>query len=395
MSPKENRKYEKSHSWIKFSVDLETPDTSLWIMLSECQSKCEHIRDVPILPETRKKLNEVYLAKGIHATAAIEGNPLSEEDVAAILDDKLQLPESTKYLQSEIQNILGVYNDIASKISRGVIPKIDVQLIKEINKKILRDLPVEDNVVPGEFTDAVVGIRAFNYYGVSPEDCEYLVNRLCDWLNGDDFIPQDQSYRLIYPIIKAIMAHLYLVWIHPFGNGNGRTARALEFLVLISSGVPATASQLLSNHYNKTRDRYYLELKRTSESGGKVASFIKYAVQGFLDGLREQVNEIQNQQWKVVWKDAAFSIINSLKSNKETRSRMEILAVSLFGQTSPLSQAQIAKMQEVVGAYSKSKQSALRHDIDTLVNEGILTRNKGKIEAHRELVSGLKNITSS
>lgn len=57
----------------------------------------------------------------------------------------------------------------------------------------------------------------------------------------------------MYAIFKAVVAHLYLAWIHPVGDGNGRTARLVEFQILLSSGVPSPAAHLLSNHYNQTR----------------------------------------------------------------------------------------------------------------------------------------------
>ncbi|CED92167.1 Fido domain [Actinomyces succiniciruminis] len=63
--------------------------------------------------------------------------------------------------------------------------------------------------------------------------------------------------------ILATLAHLHLTWIHPFGDGNGRMSRLLEFELLIRAGVPVPAAHLLSDHYNKTRDMYYSILEQT------------------------------------------------------------------------------------------------------------------------------------
>jgi Fic family protein len=89
----------------------------------------------------------------------------------------------------------------------------------------------------------------------------------------------------VYAILKAVVAHLYLAWIHPFGDGNGRTARLVEFQILLSSGVPSPAAHLLSNHYNQTRSEYYRQLDRASKSGGELAPFIEYGARGFVAGL--------------------------------------------------------------------------------------------------------------
>src|SRR6185437_1256822 len=107
----------------------------------------------------------------------------------------------------------------------------------------------------------------------------------------------DPDWKFAMTLFKAILAHLYIAWIHPFGDGNGRTARLVEFQILMQSGVPYPACHLLSNHYNKTRIRYYAELDRSSKAEEGVLSFIEYAVQGFVDGLREQVSYIRDCQW--------------------------------------------------------------------------------------------------
>ena len=83
------RTYEKTHPWIKFSVNLSQVHPQLWINLGECKSKCEHITGVPLRPTTAKKLHQLYLAKGVLATTAIERNTLSEEEVLKHLEGKL------------------------------------------------------------------------------------------------------------------------------------------------------------------------------------------------------------------------------------------------------------------------------------------------------------------
>ncbi len=68
--------------------------------------------------------------------------------------------------------------------------------------------------------------------------------------------------RFAVTVAKAVLAHLYIAWIHPFADGNGRTARLVEFQILAQSGlIPLPAANLLRDHYNKTRDRYYAELR--------------------------------------------------------------------------------------------------------------------------------------
>jgi hypothetical protein len=73
--------YSETHPWLTFSVDLSKASPKLWIMLGECQSKCEYISRVPLRPDTARQLQRLYLAKGALSTTAIGGNTLNEEEV--------------------------------------------------------------------------------------------------------------------------------------------------------------------------------------------------------------------------------------------------------------------------------------------------------------------------
>jgi Fic family protein len=132
----------------------------------------------------------------------------------------------------------------------------------------------------------------FSYRGAPPEDCEHLLDRLCDWLSCNDFDgPPD--LRVAFAIVRAIIAHLYLAWIHPFGDGNGRAARLVEFDILFSAGMPTPAAHLLSNHYNLTRTEYYRQLEYASASGGDILQFVNYAVQGLLEWTQGAIERYQ------------------------------------------------------------------------------------------------------
>ena len=103
-------KYEDTHPWIQFSLNVDVNDFRLWLKLGEITSKCEHLSGVPLRPEFAQRLNQVFLAKGVLATTAIEGNTLSEEQVQEFLEGNLKLPPSQEYLKQEIENIITVCN---------------------------------------------------------------------------------------------------------------------------------------------------------------------------------------------------------------------------------------------------------------------------------------------
>ena len=147
-----------------------------------------------------------------------------------------------------------------------------------------------------------------------------------------DFTPQG-GLELVYAISKAVVAHVYLAWIHPFGDGNGRTARLVEFQILMVAGVPTPAAHLLSNHYNQTRAEYYRQLDAASRSGGNLIPFIDYAVQGFVDALRAQIEVIRTQQWDVAWRDFVYRSFGANPPAPHARQCQLVLALGEHGES--------------------------------------------------------------
>ena len=116
------RTFERTHPWLRFQVDLRQASPTFWMLLGEAASKCEHIASVPLRPSTAEQLHRLYLAKGVLATTAIEGNTLSEDEVVKHLEGKLQLPPSKEYLGREIDNIVAACNQIAQEVRGGEAP---------------------------------------------------------------------------------------------------------------------------------------------------------------------------------------------------------------------------------------------------------------------------------
>lgn len=291
------RQYEKTHPWITFQVDLRDVPYSLWMKLGECSSKIEHISRVPMVPDSAEDLCKIYLAKGVHATTAIEGNTLTEEDVLRYLDGELELPPSREYLAQEVDDIIKAINATIDGMREGSVEPLDIEWIRDKNRAVLDKLDQQEGSIPGKIRTHSVGVGG-RYRAAPAKDCEYLLERMCHWLRDEFKVPAGEE--ITFAIIKAVIAHLYVAWIHPFGDGNGRTARLLELAILLRSGIPLPACHLFSIHYSATRAEYARQLARTSRSGGEVVPFLYYAVQGFLDGLHGQLEMISEQHLDLV-----------------------------------------------------------------------------------------------
>ena len=379
------RTYEKTHPWLTFRVDLRQASPGLWLSLGEAASKCEHIAGVPLRKSTADYLHRLYLAKGIQGTTAIEGNTLSEEEVLRHLEGKLDLPPSKAYLQQEIDNILRACNGITERLVLGKLQPISVAEIKGFNALVLDRLPLEAGVGVGEIRRHSVGV--LRYRGAPADDCQFLLERLCEWLNGEDFRPMSKNARdvLVYSIVKAILAHLYLAWIHPFGDGNGRTARLLEFQILMSAGIPSPAAHLLSNYYNLTRQEYYRQLDRASQSGGDILPFLEYALEGILDGLRSQLLVIRAQQWDVAWRNYVHELFQDKTKPADVRQRH--LALDLGANEGNVAVAKINELTpRLAKAYATKSPKTLQRDLVELEKMGLIERTPEGIRARRETI---------
>ena len=370
-----------SHPWITFAVDLKTASPQFWHKLGQCQSKIEHLSRVPLRPGTEERLYEMYLAKGLLATTAIEGNTLSEEEVIQHLRGELELPPSRAYLAKEIDNILEGCNAISSEIQEGRLLAVTRQRIEWMNTTVLRDIELEDGE-PGGLREHEVGVG--RYKAPPPSELGQLVDELCNWMNSSQFAPAE-GLDETYAVVKAVISHIYVAWIHPFSDGNGRTARLLEFDILMQSGIPAASCHLLSNHYNLTRTEYYRQLDRASRSGGDILPFLEYAVQGFLDGLKDQLDVIWEQQHDIIWRNFVYTHFGDPKSEIHTRRRRLVLDLSRQDGPVPLSELGVISTK-VAREYSGRDNRTLVRDVHWLAQQDLVEISDEGVRPRKERI---------
>jgi len=361
---------------------------TLWMLLGEASSKCEHIAGVPLQPKTAERLYQLYLAKGAAATTAIEGNTLTEDEVLKRIEGNLKLPPSKEYLGQEVDNIVNACNQIVKDLEADH-DVLTAQRIKDFNRLVLSGLTtLEKEVVPGTIRPYPVLVGNV-YRGAPAEDCEFLLDRMCEWLAGADFkVPENLKHTgldTVYAILKAIVAHIYLAWIHPFGDGNGRTARLIEFALLMAAGVPQPACHLLSNHYNQTRSRYYQQLDLASKSGGDILPFIEYALQGFVDGLREQLDTVRMQQWTVSWINYVHDFFRDKESATHKRQRDLLLDLSQTPDFVPAGKVN-ELTPRLAKVYASKTSRTLFRDLKELEKTELIERTEQGVRAKREII---------
>lgn len=377
------RSYQSTHPWISFNLHLEQAPSRFWMLLGEAGSFCEQIRRSPLLPETFTALHQVYLERGVQATTAIEGNTLTVEEISQRIRGLLKLPPSKEYLGQEVDNIIEVCNEILDSMTSGKVIPMTPDRIKEFNRAVLKGLELEPGVIPGEIPSRQYGVA--DYVAAPREDCDYLLSRLCDWLQEIES-GQALGDKTATAILCAILSHLYLVWIHPFADGNGRTARLMEHQILAAAGVPSPATHLLSNHYNETRTDYYRCLRLSSRVENGVMEFLVYSLQGFVDGLASQTAHIQEQQLTIFWENYIHTQFHG-SSRADIRRRN--LALELSRREDPVPRNEVRMLSPVIAAdYARVTERTLSRDLADLEETGLVERTRTGIRARKEILLG-------
>jgi Fic family protein len=380
--------YQQTHPWLTFALDLRSTNPDFWMLVGEARSKCQHLALTPLKPAIAHELHQVYLAKGALATTAIEGNTLSEDQARQAVEGELTLPPSQAYLQREVENIIAACNRIAATIDAGESFTITPESIRDLNRLVLDGLELPEDVEPGVLRKHSVGVAG--YRGAPWQDCDHLLAQLSDWLASDTFAPTgDPRHSFTRAVCGAIAAHLYMAWIHPFGDGNGRTARLLEFGILVQSGVPFPAAHLLSNHYNQTRTEYYRQLDSTSRSGGAVVPFFLYAVQGFVDQLVDQIRMVTGQHLDSAWESFVSEQFAERRASV-TSDRRHRLVMDMTAAAAPVPRSQLMALSPALAqAYAGKSQKTLSRDLNALVSMELIEKAEGGYRARAEKMLAL------
>ena len=241
----------------------------------------EVILNAKIIPKWEISLRREALIRSAHSSTAIEGNKLTLEEVSQLaLGRKIM---ATRKEKQEVLNYLNVLQNIQDYQNDGKITeKLLLKLHKDITKETL-DLPSDEEnyrkvqvVVGNKFTGEVV------FTPPKTEKVPQLTKALLEWIN--------QEIEL-HPVLIAGLSHYEFVRIHPFVDGNGRTARALATLILYIRDFDIKRFFTLDDYYDSDRKAYYAALKSVDKNTLDTTPWIEY----FTDGVLISINGVKKK----------------------------------------------------------------------------------------------------
>ncbi len=381
--------YQETHPWITFSLDLGTDPQLLLYNLGRACALTKELATAAVSPEIHRELNHISLIKGVLGSTAIEGNTLTEKEVEDILESRSRLSPSRQYLGQEVMNVVDACNEIVMDVCTESPSPLTPDYICRLNRLVLKNLKLGEDVQPGVVRQHSVLVG--NYRGAPAGECVELLRRLCEWLSSDTFRSEKENMHIALAIIQAIVAHIYLAWIHPFGDGNGRTARLVEVFLLLRAGVPVPAAHLLSNFYNSTRSRYYTELSELSRPKQGVYpldGFISYAVEGLVDGLENQLSLVASFHLRVIWENHVYSQFRKKKGEYHKRLRDLLLSLPIDGNR------RISSMNDLLPElyhehYRNKTLRTLQRDLRALIDEGYLETTPAGYRPKTEILQSM------
>lgn len=195
--------------------------------LSQLTSKKRQLDALKPLPQ--EQLEDWLKVELTYSSNAIEGNTLTRVETAEVIEKGVAATISGKPLKDQLEAInhakaLEYIKTLAVKL--GGHRNITENHILAIHKFILGGI---DDVWAGKYRETTVFVRGTSATFPGPHKVPYLMDEFIQWLEG-----QLEEH----PVHIAALAHLELVTIHPFVDGNGRTARLLMNLILLLNGYP-------------------------------------------------------------------------------------------------------------------------------------------------------------
>ena len=293
--------------------------------IAEIESLRERVAQARILPEREIELRYRATVEKVHSSTSIEGNPLTLKQVDSVL--RGQSMTRRQYAETEVRNYKRALDHIDKRKLEGS-PLGSEDILK------LHGLAME-GLLPEGKTGA---IRSGPIYIVDQDDrLKYTgpeagtvrakLEELVGWLSWG-------GAENAHPCIAAAILHYQFVSIHPFADGNGRTARLLAMLFLGLRGYDFNGSLVLDSYYSQERGDYYAALHGCQgeeyREGQDITPWVSYFISGFLSSA------------KVLWAQiAVLSAFEPLVEQKRLgREETELLTYAMQFGSIALSEAE-------------------------------------------------------
>lgn len=284
---------------VNFDMHLADRHSEIITCVAMAHALTAVIRDIPIPPRVKDTLDALNILRAVRGTTGIEGIELTEDEVRQIMQSppkKHVLPPNRSREEQEARNAQKVMSYVVKALAADPNMPLTEKLVRTIHRITTKDINYPNNTAGKYRTHDV---SAGSYLPPRGEDVKKLMREFIKWFNSGTPAAWD-------PIIRAIIAHFYVISIHPFGDGNGRTSRGVESFLLYQAGVNARSFYSLANYYYQHRQEYVQFLDHVRfQSGGNLTPFVLFGLKGLVGELQQVHGEVLANVKIIAFRDYA------------------------------------------------------------------------------------------
>ena len=297
--------------WAKFSFNYKLDLDGLLADMVSIEAYREAALNLVLPPDWREQLDKLNRVRAVHGTTALEGNPLSEAEVAQQIDTLEEAEQEAVNRMSKEQ--LQIRNSGLGQewVKRRFYPNsapLTVSDILDMHRMTTQHSDVTNNI-PGKFRTFSVTVGSLDMGGVHRGAPHSELPKLMD-----EYIEFVNSRKLVslHPVLRALLSHFFLVTIHPFGDGNGRVSRLVEAGILFQGGYNVHGFYGLSNYFYRNEADYKTLLQKSREEAPfDVTPFIIFGLRGFARELKGINNFIKTKLNRVVYRTMLVRAFNT------------------------------------------------------------------------------------
>jgi Fic family protein len=322
---------------------------SLLNTIAEMEILHTKITNAHILPEREIEMHYRATVEATYNSTSIEGNPLTLKQVDAVLQGhKITRRE---YHEIEVKNYKRALDHIEKRImEKTPILKSDILML---HKYAMRNLLPDEKIGALRRGDIYIVDQdeRVKYTGPEAETVQDKLNDLIKWLKTE--APS------IHPSIAAAILHFQLVTIHPFSDGNGRTARLAVMMYLGIREYDFRSSIVLDSYYAYDKSEYYDALHKCQgeiySDDVDISSWIMYFTDGFLSSA------------KVLW--AEVNILTTLTAPMAEMQKMSRAETEMLSYARNFGSISLADAESILPDISRR---TLQRKLKQLTDNGIL-----------------------
>lgn len=372
-------------SWdVHFNVRIRVDEPRLVRAIERSRVIAETIRGIPVTTNVRKRLNALNIARAVRGTAAIEGTRISEEEALEVLDapaDVKVLPADRSRDEREARNAQAVLEFVQRELRANPERRLDEPLIREIHRLTTEGVPYRGNE-PGQYRDHAVSAGDYRP-PASGDEVRQLMTDFVHWFDQGEAAAWD-------PIVRAAVAHFYVVSIHPFGDGNGRASRGVESFMLYRAGINAFGFYSLANFYYQNRDAYVDALTAARfRSGGDLTDFALFAVEGLASELEQVRRELMAMIQVIAFHEYARQTLDEVPGlGDRRRARMlELIRRLTSAQLARAPHGSLDSPNIIGSVYRRVGVRTTQRDLRTLLEHELLIERDGQLVPYVEIMA--------